>query len=397
MNMAITSCGVARQGYLVKRKQLDGCLNAVEEAIERGEDVVSPELDRSLHSLVPGVRRGMFLTAALEHIFASQEQLFSYQATEEPLDHDLVACCEDASNFTWSLTSGEPHVTRGWQISEAAAKDLTARIRDRLGEFPLLLLEAHEQRAWVPLRHRSWEQYVRLEFSLSRSRSYELLDQARVIRALRLAAPSQRIPPISALAANQIKPLLGEVVDELRRQVGGERPETVGGHIDGVVRDVVARARARAAISKASASISRPTRSNLRLLSDRDTQPDPAIPVDSPSLIDVVALLARQASAVDVLRNMSDAESEQLADLPQAVSWLGELLIAWSTRHAAFAEKPSGSTTQHLESGAIGTKGKIRRVSADPNLLPSSGPSEGTGQFFGDVRSSGHVVANPHA
>jgi hypothetical protein len=405
MNMAVRSYGVTRQGYLIKRKQLDGCLNAVEEAIERGEDVVSLELERSLRSLVPAVSQGMFLAAALEHIFASQEQLFSCQAHDEALDHDLVACCEDASTITWSFTTGEPHVTRVGRISEADAKDLTARIRDRLGEFPLLLLEAHEQRAWVPLRHRSWEQYVRLEFSLSRSRSYELLDQARVIRALRLAAPTQRIPPISALAANQIKPLLGEVVDELRRHVGGERQVNGAGHIDGVVRDVVARARARVAISKASQSLSRsrrsaqkPSRSNLRLVSDRDTEPAPAIPVASPRLIDVVALLAHQIPAADLVRTLSDAESEQLVQLPQAVRWLEELLIAWSARRAASIENPGESTTQHLESGATGPQTKIRRLSADSKPHPSTDREDETSQYFGNVRNSGHVVvATPHA
>jgi hypothetical protein len=350
MNLAVSSVVASRQGYLVKRKQLDRCLNAVEEAIERGEDVVSLGLEKTLRPVVPAVGRGMFLPAALDHIFASQEQLFSCQSQDEPGSDYRPAGQPDGSPIGWLFSSDEARMAKGRQISEADAKDLTIRIRDGLGEFPLLLLEAHEKRAWIPLRHRSWEQYVRLEFSLSRSRSYELLDQARVVRALRLAAGTQRIPPISALAAIEIKPLLGEVVDELREQLSAERQANVSAQIDCVVRDVVARARSRAAISKGFQSPQRrsqpeSSRVNLRLVSNSEPQSHPTAFVASPILSEVVAMLAHQAPAAEVAQGLCHDEIEQLIDLPLAVRWLQELLVAWSTRRA---ESSVGSASGRL-------------------------------------------------
>jgi hypothetical protein len=337
MNVAAAgNFAVSRQGYLVKRKQLDRCLSAVEEAIERGEDVVSLGLERTLRPVVPAVGRGMFLPVALDHVFASQEELFACQARGESGGAQGAAGQADGSHISWSFGADEAQAARERQISVADAKDLTIRIRDGLGEFPLLLLEAHEKRAWVPLRHRSWERYVRLEFSLSRSRSYELLDQARVVRALRLAAGTQRIPPISALAAIEIKPLLGEVVEELRRHVSAERQANMSEQIDSVVRDAVARARTRAAIAKVSQSQSGlrigSSRAALRLLADPEPLSCATSSVVLPGLKEAVAMIAHQAPAAEVARSLGDNEIDQLIDLPQAVRWLQELLLALSDR-----------------------------------------------------------------
>jgi hypothetical protein len=357
--MTAASLSATRQGYAIKRGQLDRCLSAVEEALERGENVVSVQLERSLRPVVPAVGQGMFLVAALEHVFAAQEQLFGCSQPSEPPDGRAASPAEGASPTGWSGMSVKDVTASGVQISEADAKDLTTRIRDGLGEFPLLLLEAHQRRAWIPLGHRSWEQYVRFEFNLSRSRSYELLDQARVIRALRLAAPTQRIPPISALAATQIKPVLGEVLDEVRRHVSSEQQAHVSTPIEGVVRDVVARARARVAISRAPRAISPASRlfpgprwSALRVQSDEALQSDVAADCTAPGLVEVVALLAHQEPAADVLRSMSVHENAQLIELPQAVRWLEELCAAWSLQKAGSIQ-PSDQAASRAVQGTL--------------------------------------------
>jgi hypothetical protein len=65
----------------------------------------------------------------------------------------------------------------------------------------------------------TWDSYVRKEFGYSRSRSYEFLDQARVVRAIRQAAASDAIPDVSAYTARIIKPHLHEVVQEIRERL----------------------------------------------------------------------------------------------------------------------------------------------------------------------------------
>src|SRR5262249_34830812 len=102
-----------------------------------------------------------------------------------------------------------------------AAGALTERIRDTRHDVCLLLLEAHDGRAAAALGYATWADYVLREFGLSRRRSYELLDQGRVVRAVQMAAGMCGIPHISAQAAEDIKPRLNEVTGAIRRRVEG--------------------------------------------------------------------------------------------------------------------------------------------------------------------------------
>ena len=81
------------------------------------------------------------------------------------------------------------------EISVDGAKQLTSLIREgieaalgHLSEAWELLLEAHNRQAWKVLGYDSWGEYVHTEFDMSRSRSYQLLDQANVTQALMRAA-----------------------------------------------------------------------------------------------------------------------------------------------------------------------------------------------------------------
>lgn len=110
-------------------------------------------------------------------------------------------------------------------LDEAAARRLTERIRTATRQVCLLLLEAHERRGWVVLSYTRWEDYVATEFGFSRSRSYELLDQGRVILAVQEAARLSKIPDISGYTASQIKHCLPEVTEKIRASAqdgGGE-------------------------------------------------------------------------------------------------------------------------------------------------------------------------------
>jgi hypothetical protein len=181
-------------------RRLDRCLDELESAHERGETVVSLDMARRLATHVPGLRPAMTINQALKLVFLAQEpRLRTLEAvtTADGERQDVV------------LEGGGP-------IEEAAARDLTERIRGGTRQVCLLLLEAHQRRAWLALGYRSWEQYVGREFSMSRSRSYELLDQAKAIRLLQEAACLSGVPDISAHAAAQIKPDLGEVVRMVR-------------------------------------------------------------------------------------------------------------------------------------------------------------------------------------
>jgi hypothetical protein len=84
-------------------------------------------------------------------------------------------------------------------------------------------VRAHERRAWEVLGYETWEEYVRAEFNMSRSRSYQLLDQGRVVREIEAAASTD--VDISEADARDLKSDLADVVDEVRDATAGLPPE----------------------------------------------------------------------------------------------------------------------------------------------------------------------------
>lgn len=74
------------------------------------------------------------------------------------------------------------------ELSETEATKLTKKIKIAVDDLWALLIQAHEGKAWKALGYSTWEAYVSAEFSMSRQRSYQLLDQGKVIKAVREAA-----------------------------------------------------------------------------------------------------------------------------------------------------------------------------------------------------------------
>ncbi len=318
------------QQYRAERDQLDRCLTVIEEAIERGEQVVSVRLADVLCPHVPSIERAMQLTHALDLVFASQQEVLS-----RPLRVSMKAPHRNGLSLA-DVTVSEGDLPA---LSKDQAEGITARIKQGLDEVFTLLLEAHERRAWVPLKYPSWERYVRVEFQLSRSRSYELLDQARVMVALRCATGDQPVRTISALAATQIKPFLADVVNEVRQRLDVESPNR-GKEVDAIVRQAVWRARAR---SRASA---KPIPSSLgpkllladhaeeagRLSQTWDARNETGFGQHLRQLHDSLAFLAGQGSPRALVESLTIHELDQLVQLPEAAHWLGELLIEWMSR-----------------------------------------------------------------
>ena len=101
-------------------------------------------------------------------------------------------------------------------LGTADARRLTDQIRAGVRELSVLVLEAHQGRAWLALGYPTWSQYVREEFGFSPSRSYQLLDHARVVQALSRAAGLSKVLDISPYTADRVRPWLEEILATVR-------------------------------------------------------------------------------------------------------------------------------------------------------------------------------------
>ncbi len=132
-------------------------------------------------------------------------------------------------------------------LTKQEAKEITDRIRDSIEKTYELVLRAYERKAWTALGYKTWEAYVQTEFDMSRRRSYQLLDQGRVIRAIEEAVGEnvQHAAQISYRDAEEVKGDIPAVAAEAKaRAEKGEDPAQAA-------KDIAAKKRAEKAKAKA--------------------------------------------------------------------------------------------------------------------------------------------------
>lgn len=255
-------------------------------------------------TLVPELASGMLIPDALDLVFREQERWLRPAAVE----------LSGASSLRIDLISSPVPVESGEisavvpDLTPVGARELTDKIKGGMHQMSLLLLEAHDRRAWSALGYQSWSEYVRCEIKVSRSRAYELLDHGRVLRALASAARVSGIPDISPYAANQVRPYLDQLVQEIRAQAAGLAEP---GALDVVV-EVVERFRTRLNRDERRASIAAIDQ------------------IDVGRFMAAVECLAVMPPASSVVEAMRRAALDCSRAAPTAARWLQEFVQAWS-------------------------------------------------------------------
>ena len=110
-------------------------------------------------------------------------------------------------------------------LRKAGARSLTDKIRAHVSEARTLLAEAHDRQAWKVLGYPTWEAYVRTEFDMSRSRSYQILNHARVTKELVSASGVSTSVDISEAAARELKGHLHEVITRINHRLAEASPD----------------------------------------------------------------------------------------------------------------------------------------------------------------------------
>lgn len=99
-------------------------------------------------------------------------------------------------------------------LSEEEARSLTTTIQHLEVQAWFLLSEAHDRQAWAALGYDSWKEYVTAELQMSEARSYQLLDQAKVMRA---------IASVDGVDSNALEAPTARVVQKVKDDLQGVR------------------------------------------------------------------------------------------------------------------------------------------------------------------------------
>jgi hypothetical protein len=271
---AVTAHGSRRE----RLRLLDQCLGAVEEEAIRGQHVVSPRLAATIGKYAPSIVEGMSIAEA----------------------HDAILGVQASS-----LSDG---ADKGVRLSAGEARDLCEKIRRGVGDLSLLVWRAHEGRAWVALGYKTWEQFVHHEVGFSRSRSYQLVDQGRIMATLAEAAGVDSPLYVTEFSARRIKPIIAQLAKDVRAAVGSDRTRDPGTVVEEVVKKGTARA-----------------------VSDRPIRRRSAR-ADVQRLVLAVKCVSELPSPRAMLADLPDEELALLRGLADAAGWLNDFLAQWSAR-----------------------------------------------------------------
>lgn len=250
-------------------------------------------------------------------------------------------------------------VSDGEQLTAEQAQALTQHIRAATDVLWTLVARAHAGRAWQALGYPSWESYVSAEFNMSRSRSYQLLDHARVVSAIEAAAPVGTAVHINERAARELKAHLDEVTDTVAAATVDMSPQQA----QDTINDVLAEFRASLAAKETTQDQEGATpwgspsddyyavtghASDSGTILDDLSPPVPAAGADSSTdpaameatrrmfqkvfeLYSALDSLSSMPEAPDVIRAIPPERLEQVnTDLPKAVAWLQWFQQEWS-------------------------------------------------------------------
>lgn len=216
-------------------------------------------------------------------------------------------------------------------FSEEEARAHTDTIKRKAEALWSLLLVAHDRKAWKALGYANWGAYIDSEFDMHRSRSYHLLDQGRVIKAIEEAArmstdvdisePEQPIVlHISEAAARDIKPVIDQVTERIR-EVAPNVPRAM---LQAVVNDVVSDVRIQRMVDKA--NVFKEARADAKALAEELGLKDD--PEDTANILLIQTLhgalddIDGMPSPADVAAKIKPYQADYFDHLGPTITWL---------------------------------------------------------------------------
>lgn len=149
---------------------------------------------------------------------------------DETLEGTIVAVDDDSeqvSSTVYEVSTDELNVEE--------AKAITENIRSTGEVLYVLVSRAHAGKAHKALGYSSFENYVKEEFGMSRSRAYQLIGQANVISEITSAVPEGTKVDISESAARDLKGMLDKIVPTIEERTQGLSPEDASDELSNIV------------------------------------------------------------------------------------------------------------------------------------------------------------------
>ncbi len=121
------------------------------------------------------------------------------------------------------------------EMSEGKAREVTDAIRAAASATYVLLDQAHKGKAHKALGYATWAEYVQVEFDISASRSYQLLDLSKVIRIIDDVTPEGTKVKLTEAEARDIKRELPKITERIREETEGLDPSDASSMVNSII------------------------------------------------------------------------------------------------------------------------------------------------------------------
>jgi hypothetical protein len=122
-------------------------------------------------------------------------------------------------------------------MTKNAARELTEQIKATATATYVLIHRAHENKVWVSLGYTSWESYVTSEFDMSKSRSYQLINQAKVVEAIKDVVPDGTRVSLTEAQARDVEKALPKITNRIKKATQNQSPDEASATVDNVVNE----------------------------------------------------------------------------------------------------------------------------------------------------------------
>lgn len=123
-------------------------------------------------------------------------------------------------------------------MSLEEAQQITNAIKSSVTATYILIAEAHARKAHKALGYDTWAEYVKEEFDISSSRSYQLLDLSKTVKEIEAATPDGTVIKLTEAQARDIKRELPRITEVIREQTEDLEPEEASTKVNDIIEDI---------------------------------------------------------------------------------------------------------------------------------------------------------------
>lgn len=111
------------------------------------------------------------------------------------------------------------------EMTKEEALDITNTIKSTSVALYVLIQKAHAGKAYKSLGYDTFEEYVREEFEMSKSRAYQLINLAHTIDAIKESVPQDTEIKLTEAQARDIKRELPRITEKIKEETKDKTPE----------------------------------------------------------------------------------------------------------------------------------------------------------------------------